>query len=128
VFSVPYLAGGRSEAGADCWGLVVLFYRKHFNVELPTFDDVVPDKTDHYVNTAEGARRIKETVGAFREVQSIEFGDVVLCNIIGLPIHVGIVVSKNEMLHAMPQSTYPVIERFTGLKWQRRIQSFHRLK
>lgn len=128
MFSVPYLAGGRTENGADCWGLVVLFYRREFGVELPAFDDVIPDKADEYAATTEGAERIRQTVEVFREVQLPEYGDVVLCNVIGLPIHVGIVVSKNEMLHAMPGTTYPVIERFTGPRWQRRINSFHRLK
>lgn len=33
---LPYLPGGQTEEGLDCWGLLVLIYKKEFGIELPS--------------------------------------------------------------------------------------------
>lgn len=39
---VPYVAGGKSWAGADCWGLVEMWYKSWLNVDLPDRADIQP--------------------------------------------------------------------------------------
>lgn len=127
VFEIPYVSGGRDESGADCWGLVVLFYEKEFDVNLPKYEEVLPDEATGHTTTTKGAIVIAETLDSVEEVSDPQYGDIVLLRVMGMPIHVGIVVGRNEMLHTR-SSTGPLIENYTEIKWKRRVQSFHRLK
>jgi murein DD-endopeptidase len=34
---IPYVAHGRDYAGADCWGLLYLFYRDVLGVQIPSY-------------------------------------------------------------------------------------------
>lgn len=36
---IPYLQGGRTTEGCDCWGLVVIVYDEELGIALPKFDD-----------------------------------------------------------------------------------------
>lgn len=52
---IPWVAGGRSESAADCWGLVMLVYRNELGLELGDFmsdsgDEVVAQEIDEPVN------------------------------------------------------------------------------
>ena len=38
--AIPYLPGGRSRDGTDCWGLVGLCYHDEIGRDLPFFPDV----------------------------------------------------------------------------------------
>lgn len=127
AFEIPYVSGGRTESGADCWGLVVLFYNKHMNIDLPLYEWVAPDKSTMHKTTCEQAKQMALDIGLFEEVDSPEYGDLVLLNIMGMPIHIGVVIDKNLMLHT-GSSHGVVVEDFTEMKWKRRIKSFHRYK
>lgn len=127
AFDIEYVSGGRSEDGADCWGLIVLFYRKELGIELPLYEWVAPDKSTRHKTTCEQAKQMAIDIGLFEEVDSPEYGDIVLLNMLGMPIHVGVVIDKNLMMHT--GSTHGVvIEDFTETKWNRRVKSFHRYK
>lgn len=111
---------GRDETGVDCWGLVRLFYSQELGIELPEYSSV-----GHGINDeGELAKEIHARMQNWRQVETPEQGDCVLLNIAGAPTHIGIVVTKNTMLH-VSKSSNSVIERFTGMKWQRRIEGFY---
>ena len=40
---IPYVAGGRTEEGADCWGLLRLIYKNELGIDLPGFDGMSRD-------------------------------------------------------------------------------------
>ena len=39
---VPHVAGGSDWAGADCWGIVCLWYRERFGIELVERGSIAP--------------------------------------------------------------------------------------
>nr|DAQ91105.1 MAG TPA: NlpC/P60 family [Bacteriophage sp.] len=57
---IPYLRGGRTESGCDCWGFVRLIIGREKGVELPSYDGV--DETD-----VAGIERCYERLSAPRD-------------------------------------------------------------
>lgn len=125
AYEIPYVAGGRNERGADCWGLVLLFYKRHFKIDIPTYDWVVPDQETFHKTTCEQATVMAEGIEIFREVDTPKQGDIILLNVIGMPIHVGILIGANLMLHT-GLGHGVVVENIAEMKWRRRIKSYHR--
>ncbi len=63
---VPYVAGGRSKEGWDCYGLVKEFYRDNFFVDLPdwyadctSLRNVLLEMTGHCKDEVEGHRAVE---------------------------------------------------------------------
>ena len=46
LLAIPYVPGGRSIEGADCWGMVQICYSKLMGVEIPNYDDVYNGPSD----------------------------------------------------------------------------------
>lgn len=119
--SIPYVDGGRTEAGADCWGLVRLIYQNEFDIELPGHDGI--DR---------GSRadaELAEYMAAHREnwerVRVPEVGDIVLMRLAGEPIHVGVVIAPGYFIHARADADV-VAEKYASTRWSHRIEGFYR--
>ena len=90
----PYLSlfvNGRKFPFLDCWGLVIEFYRRELGIELDDYTDF--SIKDGYE---------KETSrNSFREIAADEakFGDVIAFFRHGQIFHVGVKLTKGEMLH-----------------------------
>ena len=95
---IPFEENGRAFTGADCWGLVSLFYRELFNIDLP----------DYRIGCV-SASLISETVEressteTWRKVDIPEFGNVVLLSTDSrdpmLKNHIGVWVGDGRILH-----------------------------
>ena len=120
---IPFRADGRTREGLDCWGLVVMVYRERLGVSLPEFPGAYPDESPESLRTAAGVAR--EERKRWTRVESPRPYDVALLRLQGLPCHVGVVVSKTAMLHAMA-GIESCVERFTGPHWKDRIEGFYR--
>lgn len=114
---IPYLDRGRGLDGVDCWGLCRLFHRNAMGNELPS-----------YLDDYEGAE-VKESVASavFRNLKNWkvvdgepEWGDVLVFNVMGLPIHTGIYIGAGDFLHAF-KGTASCIERLNSVTWQHRL-------
>lgn len=114
---------GRTREGVDCWGLVCLFYKDFFNIELEDHLDCYSSVTDRTI--AVRAQREIETV--WQNVKEPRKGDVILCRLAGRPMHVGLYIPIGNMLH-IERGSYPVIEELGGIKWKNRILGFYRHK
>lgn len=95
--TVPFVDGGRSVKGADCWGLVCTVYRECLGITLPVYGDIGAEETLRI------RRAMKEGVvsGTWRRVS-----DPVDFDVAGMLLpngerlgHVGIVVSGYGVLH-----------------------------
>jgi cell wall-associated NlpC family hydrolase len=96
---IPYLPGGRTRAGLDCWGLVVLVARERFGLELPGFDTSVwatrADSPAIAAVAEEEAKRWQQV----EPVETAQPGDVLLMRNGRYATHAGICVTAGRMLH-----------------------------
>lgn len=120
---LPWLERGRDCTGIDCWGLLALFYRDVFGIDLPSFSDDYQTVADH----AAVADLMNGNMSAWREVEAgtERFGDGVLMSIGGAPAHVGIVVKPGLVLH-IERGTGSIIESYYGARLKRRVLGFFR--
>ena len=118
---IPFVNKGRNRSGCDCWGLVRLIYKEKFNTDLPDYLDY---------ETALDSVAIEPEITKVKNQEWIKidrpkFGDVVLLNVTGLPVHVGIVLLDKTMIHCITGAG-TVIEKYNSLKWKDRIDGFYR--
>jgi len=125
VYSLPYIEGGRSRDGVDCWGLIVLLYKHFYNVELDTYPDIRLPSIKEYCETADRLKKEIAKQSYFIEVDAPLCGDVILMNILGQPIHIGFCLDNSNMIHTGREHGV-VIENFTETKWKSRIAGFYR--
>jgi cell wall-associated NlpC family hydrolase len=120
---IPFLTGGRSYDGVDCWGLVQLMYSDLWDITLPDMHGyeagvACPRELEMFVE-AERPKWEQVESGAER------VGDVVLLRISGCPCHVGVVVYPGSMLHC-EDGVGVVHEAYDHLRWQKRVVGFYR--
>lgn len=120
---IPFKPDGRDRSGCDCWGLVHLIYRERLGIELPDYRGIF---TDQSLATL---RRVAEVMNQNREswqkVDTPQPYDVVMMRSGKYTWHVGIVVSKNYMLHIM-EGIDSCLEEYTGIMWKNRVAEFRR--
>jgi len=116
---------GRTIEGVDCWGLVRLIYKEHFDIVLPSYED-------DYASS-HNILETKEAIETYsKEWQNIvagkeQFGDVIVMRLSGYPTHVGFVLENGKMLHII-EGTDAVVENYHSRLWQHRIVGFYRHK
>lgn len=125
VYTLPYIEGGRTKQGADCWGLVVLLYKELFNITLTEYGDITLPSIKECHQTSKRLQQELVNQKMFYEVSSPEFGDVILLNVLGEPLHIGFCLDSKTMIHTGRKHGV-VIENFTEMKWERKIAGFYR--
>ena len=118
---IPFQAKGRTPAGMDCWGLVRLFYKNEFGIQLPSYTDDYVSSTDRKTVS----QAITENIGSWQKVEKPQFGDMLLFQVLGLPLHTGIYIGDNDFLHAF-RNTHSCIERINSITWSRRLLGVYR--
>jgi len=113
---IPWVKGARGYDACDCVGLVYLYYRDVYGIDLgflPTRDRESAEQLyNHYS---------EEYYKRFQEVSKPNTGDIVLIKYRGVPFHMGIVLKPGVMLHAKIKSK-SCIERYENYK----IEGFYR--
>lgn len=117
---LPYASNGRDESGIDCWGLVRLFYKQEYNIDLPSYtedysgayDTRILDMMDQYKNN-------------WSQVETPEPGSVIVFNILGEPFHVGIYIGEGKFIHARDGKD-SVVESVESPKWKKRIEGYYK--
>lgn len=117
------MAKGRSLAGVDCWGLVRLFYQNELGIQLPSYDTDYLTSA-HRESVAGAIVKFLPDAGWAR-VEDGRQGDLVIFKIFGLPTHVGILLNKDDFLHAFAGCD-SCIERLSAITWSRRIHGIFR--
>jgi cell wall-associated NlpC family hydrolase len=118
---IPFVDHGRSESGCDCWGLVRLIYKNEFGIDLDDLGPLYESTTDNNGMTSLYVAQLP----SWTKVEAPQAGDVALLRLRGLPVHVGIVISENQMVH-VESGTDCVVERFDTSLWKNRIEGFFR--
>ena len=117
---LPYAANGRDESGIDCWGLVRLFYKQEYNIELPSYIEEYAGAYD---------TRILQMMDLYKsnwaQVFKPEVGSVIVFNILGEPFHVGIYIGDDKFIHAR-DGMDSVVESVNSPKWAKRIEGYYK--
>lgn len=118
---IKYKAFGRDFSGADCWGLVCLYYEKELGIILPEYLGSDP------ANLKESSKKAAKEKLLWNNIEKgfEKKGDVVLLKIGNLACHVGIVVRKGTMLH-IEKGVDSIHEEYNSPYWRRRIEGFFR--
>jgi cell wall-associated NlpC family hydrolase len=121
---LPYVAQGRTKNGVDCWGLLELVWREQFGRDLPPYDGLHWSGAASIAEVAQGAAAYS---ARFQLVErgSERVGDGILIRLRGAPIHVGLVIAPELMLH-VEEATASCIESYNSFQWSKRIVGFYR--
>ncbi|MGA1846760.1 C40 family peptidase [Deferribacter abyssi] len=95
---IPYKYNGRDETGIDCWGLVLLFYKREFRVKLSDYKH----GTKSYNELGNFISRQVASNGEFAPVKFLKFGDLLLIkNNSEVVNHIAVYIGENRILHAL---------------------------
>lgn len=116
---VPFKEKGRSMDGFDCWGLVQWSFAAEREIFLPGYLECYEDTQDR---TVLGTLIEQQKTTVWEPVTGKHQGfDIIICNMRGVPMHVGIVTRPGFMLHCA-RGVNTVIERYDTSKWRNSIE------
>ena len=123
---IPYIPHGRDYDGADCWGIVYLFYRDVLGIEIPTYTETLAKKglRPRAVNSL--VEEVKEL--NWRPVQEKKTGDVVLMRTGKNEHHVGVFVEPHFILHSEDLGSYSFLSKINDPRITKRIVGYFRSK
>lgn len=121
--TVPFIDGGRTDAGADCWGMVKIVYARELGIDLPDYGDI----------GAKDILRIRRMMGRERETPTwVRVDRPQVFDVVGMRLpdgqsmgHVGIVASRGNVLHTERMSG-PVVEDMRSATIRCRIVGYWR--
>jgi cell wall-associated NlpC family hydrolase len=121
---LPYVAGGRTHDGIDCWGLINLVWSEQLGVTLPPYEGATyftEASTDAVATDAAAfaSRYVPVDLGQER------LGDGILIRMRGHPLHVAMVLAPGIMLH-VEQGADACIEPYGTFRWAKRIIGIYR--
>jgi len=95
---IPYKYNGRNINGIDCWGLVLLFYKREFGIDIIDYKH----NTDSYSELNDFIEIIAINNEQFTRVDDLKFGDLLLIKNQSETInHIGIYLGDNKFIHAI---------------------------
>ena len=119
---LPFAERGRDSNGVDCWGLVRLIYEHERGIILPSYSECYQSTNDR-----EELSRIvdSERQQNWQETNQPQELDVIILNMRGVPMHVGLVTKPGFMIHSA-RGINTVHESYTGLRWRDKVIGFSR--
>lgn len=120
---LPFKSRGRTTAGLDCWGLVRLVLHEQFDIQVPSYvyryssTDTAHDIAPLIQHEKTKWKSINRT--------DLECGDVLILRMQGVPMHVGLVLDHQFMLH-IERGINSVIERYDTRRWADRLIGIYR--
>lgn len=123
---IPFVTGGRSMKGVDCWGLLTIVMEEQFNILVPINDQYSYGNREE-IEEAAAAIIHESEKSIWTEIPEDDalLGDVVLMRIANLPLHIGIVVGPKWMLHS-ERNIDSMIEKYDNLLWVNRVLGIYR--
>lgn len=120
---IPFKHQGRDEHGADCFGLLRLFYQRELGVDLP---DYTEDYAQEWWRETNLILDLYKTY-QFKKIKTFEFGNVILFkNSTTTPGHIGIVIDDHNFLHMTREGSS--VHNYLYSVWARQIHSVYKLK
>lgn len=106
----------------DCWGLCIYVLEEQQGIQgLPDFRTGYHSTTDKVCIP----RLVDKEQQNWEKVEAPQEGDVILFALAGKPMHVGIMIDKQQFLH-ITRGINACIEKISSPVWVNRIQGFYR--
>lgn len=123
LVGIPYASGGRDRSqGLDCWGLIRVAALELFGTEVPDYTGYESSCDQAQTAPLFAARHVWTRISKGSE----QPGDVLVLRLSGYPIHAGICLGGDKMLHTLVGRN-SCIERYDSLTpWFRRIEGAYR--
>jgi cell wall-associated NlpC family hydrolase len=121
---VPYVPNGRDYGGADCWGILFLYYRDVLGSPIPSYSAEMEAR--EFRRNAIAPLMAAEREKIWRQVEQPQTGDGILIRAGGHESHVGVYIGNGRMLHSEGPGP-STIERIGDMRWKNRISGFYRL-
>ena len=121
---LPFLDGGRTTRGIDCWGLVRLVFAEEKGIELPTYGDVSASDLRAIAEAIEAEIEKHETWLPAHPALPQPF-DVVIMKRREKPVHIGVLVTESKMLH-VEEATAAIIVDLDGRTIKQRVSKILR--
>lgn len=118
---IPFKDFGRGCDGVDCWGLVRLVLKNECNIEVPSYGEISASDLVKVTETISGESSFDPWHPV--EPHEVKAFDVALMR--GRPMHVGIMVSNEHLLH-VEEKICTVLLPITHPSIERRIIGFRR--
>lgn len=119
---LPYLPGGRVRAGLDCWGLFALVWAERLGAHLPDYDGPLWHDARDAAAVAAAATAF---AARFAPVTAPRLGDGALLRRGRHPLHIGLILAPNWMLH-IEDGAPSCIERYDAGAWAARLVGLYR--
>ena len=123
ILLVPFVERGRDFKGVDCWGLVLLGYSHVLGIELPSYVDCY-DEAD-VRGSVELGQLVASHLPEWRRVSDPRAMDGALFLINRRPVHMGLLVDEQRVLHAEKKAGI-FIERLYSPLWAKRLEGIYR--
>lgn len=121
--AIPFLPHGRTRRGLDCWGVVWLADQECLKRGIPSHSEDY--QADDLLNLDTLNDLFKRSKKGWLEVNKPLPGDVILLRMAGRPVHVGLVLGQNKMLH-IEKGINLCVENYGNTLWRNRIAGFYR--
>lgn len=119
---ISFKERGRDRSGLDCWGLVKLAYLECFNKSVDGYEGEYESIRDfNHLHELFDKHRPE----SWQEVKPEKPGDVILLRLRGRPIHVGLVLGNQRMIH-IEERIQVCVENYTNAVWRNRVLGFYR--
>lgn len=116
---IPYKAGE-----SDCWGLVCNIYENELGIILPRYRIITPTLVE---KLGEVDKVFNEEKSRWIEItQNYEPFDVIMFHLGGVPLHAGVIIDKEYMIHSESIKVGSVVERYVDQKWLSRTIGVYR--
>lgn len=121
---IPYVPHGREYTGADCWGILFLYYRDVLGTPVPSYSAEMDAREFRHKDI--GSLVAEEREKHWQPVTAPQPGDCILMRAGRHDSHVGVFLGQGRMLHS--EGPHPsVIDRMGDMRWRSRISGFYRL-
>lgn len=124
---IQFVAHGRDRAGADCYGLVCIFYAERMGKKLPQHLDDYDGTND---DTAANAIQRERISGNWRRLDLSNgdvphLGDLCMFRAGHHMTHMGVMLDATEFLHSV-EGIGSCIETLNSRAWITRLAGFYR--
>jgi cell wall-associated NlpC family hydrolase len=124
---IRYEPHGHSETAADCWYFLCMVMKGQFDKDVPTYAGTSYVTEDDRERIARFMAEHKDETWKRIDPDDAQPGDCILFNMLGYPIHVGVVCAPGLFLHC-ERGCNSCVERYHSGPWKRRIEGFYRLR